>query len=132
MRLPASNPKKRIGSLFVNFGGPGGPGITDLVHRAKTVFNWRIRARFDLVAGDPRGIDYSTRVNCFASASASQAYFASDPVFRYPQTASREGAYFALNAKLGAGCKSRSGWLLPHVSTPDNRPRPGPAPSGRG
>ena len=119
VRLPASNPAKRIGSLFVNFGGPGGPGITDLVNRAKTVFSASLRAHFDLVAWDPRGIEYSSPVNCFASAAASQAYFSSLPVFPYPQTPSSESAYYALNATLGKDCAARDATLLKHVSTRD-------------
>jgi len=50
IRLPASDPSERIGSLFIDFGGPGGPDVTDLVNRADTVFSPAIRARFDLVA----------------------------------------------------------------------------------
>ena len=44
IRLPAADPGKRIGSLFVDFGGPGGPDVTDLVNRAYTVFSAAIRA----------------------------------------------------------------------------------------
>jgi pimeloyl-ACP methyl ester carboxylesterase len=117
VRLAAADPKKRIGSLFINFGGPGGPGITDLVNRAYTVFSAATRARFDLVSWDPRGIEYSAPVNCFASDRASQVYFNSVPVFPYPQSA--EPAFFTLNAQLGKACAQRSGWLLPHVSTAD-------------
>jgi hypothetical protein len=32
IRLPASDPSERIGSLFIDFGGPGGPDVTDLVN----------------------------------------------------------------------------------------------------
>src|SRR6266700_5791218 len=39
LRLPASDKAKRIGSLFIDFGGPGGLDITDLVNRAFTVFS---------------------------------------------------------------------------------------------
>jgi pimeloyl-ACP methyl ester carboxylesterase len=117
MRLPAANPKARLGSLFINFGGPGGAGITDLANRAYTVFSAATRARFDLVSWDPRGIEYSAPVNCFASDTASQNYFNSDPVFPYPQ--SQEPAFFTLNAQLGKDCEQRSGWLLPHISTAD-------------
>lgn len=117
MRLPAADPKSRIGSLFINFGGPGGPGITDLINRAYTVFSAAIRARFDLVAWDPRGIEYSAPVNCFASDTASQNYFNSVPVFPYPQ--SGEPGFFTLNAQLGTDCAQRSGTLLRHVSTTD-------------
>jgi len=117
VRLPAADPKERLGSLFINFGGPGGPGVSDLVARAYTVFSAAIRDRFDLVSWDPRGIEYSDPVNCFASDTASHAYFSSDPVFPYPQSA--EPAYFALNAQLGQDCAKRSGSLLAHVSTTD-------------
>jgi pimeloyl-ACP methyl ester carboxylesterase len=117
MRLPAADPGKRIGSLFVDFGGPGGPDITDLVNRAYTVFSAAIRARFDLVTWDPRGVEYSDPVNCFASASASNAYFNSIPVFPYPQPT--EPGYFAANAKLGRYCQRRAAGLLPHVSSAD-------------
>jgi pimeloyl-ACP methyl ester carboxylesterase len=117
LRLPAADPGKRIGSLFVDFGGPGGPDVTDLVNRAYTVFSAAIRARFDLVTWDPRGVEYSDPVNCFASAAASNAYFNSIPVFPYPQ--STEPGYFAANAKLGRHCQRRAGSLLAHVSSAD-------------
>jgi pimeloyl-ACP methyl ester carboxylesterase len=117
VRLSAADPKKRIGSLFVNFAGPGGAGVSDLVARADTVFSAAVRARFDLVSWDPRGIEYSAPVNCFASLAASQAYFNSDAVFPYPQ--SQEPAFFALNAQLGQDCKQHSAALLAHISSAD-------------
>lgn len=117
IRLPASDPNRRIGSLFINFGGPGGPDITDLVNRADTVFSPDIRARFDLVAWDPRGVEYSDPVNCFDTDTADNNYYNSIPVFPYPQ--SDEPGYFSLNAQLGQDCLQRSAALLPHVSSED-------------
>ena len=117
MRLPASDPSERIGSLFIDFGGPGGPDITDLVNRADTVFSPAIRARFDLVTWDPRGVEYSDPVNCFATDTADTNYYNSIPVFPYPQ--SGEPAFFQLNAQLGQDCRQRSGALLLHVSSAD-------------
>jgi pimeloyl-ACP methyl ester carboxylesterase len=117
MRLPASDPGERIGSLFIDFGGPGGPDITDLVNRADTVFSPAIRARFDLVTWDPRGVEYSDPVNCFATDTADTNYYNSIPVFPYPQ--SGEPAFFQLNAQLGSDCLQRSGALLRHVSSAD-------------
>jgi len=96
IRLPASAPSERIGSLFIDFGGPGGPDVTDLVNRADTVFSPAIRARFDLVTWDPRGVEYSDPVNCFATDTADTSYYNSIPVFPYPQ--SSEPAFFQLNA----------------------------------
>ncbi len=69
------------------------------------------------MAWDPRGIEYSAPVDCFASDAASLSYYDSIPVFLYPQTG--EPAYFALNAQLGTDCEQRSGWLLPHISSAD-------------
>jgi pimeloyl-ACP methyl ester carboxylesterase len=115
LRLPASDKAKRIGSLFINFGGPGGPDITDLVNRAFTVFSPAVRQRFDLVAWDPRGIEYSDPVNCFASQAASDNYYNSVPFFPYPQV----GNYFSLNAQLGKDCTSHAGTLLQHLATAD-------------
>src|SRR5215470_19979545 len=114
MRLPASDPSERIGSLFIDFGGPG---ITDLVNRADTVFSPAIRARFDLVTWDPRGVEYSDPVNCFATDTADTNYYNSIPVFPYPQAG--EPAFFQLNAQLGQDCRQRSGALLRHVSSAD-------------
>src|SRR5215471_1125819 len=117
MRLPASDPSERIGSLFIDFGGPGGPDITDLVNRADMVFSPAIRARFDLVTWDPRGVEYSDPVNCFATDTADNDYYNSIPIFPYPQ--SDEPAFFQLNAQLGQDCLQRSGALLRHVSSAD-------------
>ena len=117
MRLPASDPSERIGSLFIDFGGPGGPDITDLVNRADTVFSPAIRARFDLVTWDPRGIEYSDPVNCFATDTADTNFYNSIPVFPYPPP--DEPAFFQLNAELGQKCLQRSGALLRHVSSAD-------------
>ena len=117
IRLPASDPSERIGSLFIDFGGPGGPDVTDLVNRADTVFSPAIRARFDLVAWDPRGVEYSDPVNCFATDTADTDYFNSIPVFPYPQ--SGEPAFFQLNAQLGRDCLQRSAALMRHVSSAD-------------
>jgi pimeloyl-ACP methyl ester carboxylesterase len=81
------------------------------------VFSSAVRARFDLVSWDPRGIQYSDPLNCFASATASQGYFNSDPVFPYPQT--QEPAFFTLNAQLGKDCEQRAPVLVRHISTTD-------------
>ena len=55
IRLPASDPARRIGSLVLNPGGPGGSGI----QFALDADHWvspAARARFDVVGFDPRGV----------------------------------------------------------------------------
>src|SRR5215831_926751 len=48
IRLPASDPAHRIGSLVINPGGPGGSGI-QYARQARQVVSAAARARFDVV-----------------------------------------------------------------------------------
>src|SRR5438132_9789910 len=60
-RIPAA--RKRIGVLFTNPGGPGGSGV-EFLRSAADVFPEEIRASFDLVSWDPRGVGASAPVRC--------------------------------------------------------------------
>ena len=64
VRVPATDSAQRIGSLFVNPGGPGGSGI-DMVEGGFR-FDDETMARFDLVGFDPRGIGRSDPLACEA------------------------------------------------------------------
>ncbi|WP_306370262.1 alpha/beta hydrolase [Nocardiopsis sp. CC223A] len=74
IRSPSDgSPQEPIGSLVVNPGGPGVPG-TGMFH--DTVFSDRIRASFDLVSFDPRGVGASGALSCgdrYAMEDARQA-----------------------------------------------------------
>jgi pimeloyl-ACP methyl ester carboxylesterase len=117
IRLRAAKPKERIGSLFINFGGPGGAGTAILPGRATTVFSQAIRDHFDLVSWDTRGTGLSTAVRCFATQQEDDSYFASVPYFPYP--ASTDAAFWSLSAQLGRDCQQRAAALLPHLSSQD-------------
>src|SRR5262249_54211033 len=78
IRHPATDPDHRLGALFFNPGGPGGPGTVALPMWLE-LFPPTVRARFDLVSWDPRGIGESTAVQCFASMDDEQAFFAGVP-----------------------------------------------------
>ena len=111
-RLPATDRARRIGALFVN---PGGPGNSAVEYVRATGFPADVRARFDIVGMDPRGVGASTPVRCFADADAQQAFFADYnvlPVGRAELAAAARKA-----ADFGARCQARAGWLLPHLST---------------
>src|SRR4051812_29662717 len=60
-RVPATGRSR--GVLFTNPGGPGASGI-ELLRSAPDVFPAEIRASFDLVSWDPRGVGASTPVRC--------------------------------------------------------------------
>ncbi|MFN8051430.1 MAG: alpha/beta fold hydrolase [Acidimicrobiales bacterium] len=63
-RIPAKGSAgKRIGSLIVNPGGPGGSGLEFLASSAEGLpADWR--QRFDIVSFDPRGIAASAPLDC--------------------------------------------------------------------
>lgn len=117
IKLPAADPVHRIGSLFVNFGGPGGSGVSILPQRAATIFSQAIRDHFDLVSWDTRGTGGSGAVRCFATQQQDSSYFASVPYFPYPDSA--DPSFWALNAQLGQDCQQRAAALLPHLSSQD-------------
>lgn len=53
-RLPARDRGRRIGSLFLNFGGPGADAVSSLQGFGRELFG-SLNERFDLVGFDPRG-----------------------------------------------------------------------------
>jgi pimeloyl-ACP methyl ester carboxylesterase len=57
-RLPARNADARIGSLFVNFGGPGGTAVDSVKSFGALLFE-TLNERFDIVGFDPRGVGQS-------------------------------------------------------------------------
>ena len=67
VRLPAGDPAARIGSLFLNPGGPGGSGVDFVLFAGPFLYSDEVRARFDLVGFDPRGIGRSTAFRCFGT-----------------------------------------------------------------
>ena len=56
IRHRASGPGRRIGSLFLNFGGPGVPGVSMVKGASESDLDaGGVGGRFDLVSWDPRG-----------------------------------------------------------------------------
>src|SRR5688572_5188068 len=61
-RIPAADPAKRQGVLMTNGGGPS--ASLDVPTAFGGLLPAAVRDRYDLVAFDPRGIGYSTPMNC--------------------------------------------------------------------
>ncbi|MCW2723756.1 MAG: hypothetical protein JWN35_677 [Frankiales bacterium] len=114
-RLPATDPAHRIGSLFVNPGGPGGSGVALVRDAGRLLFDAGLRARFDIVGFDPRGVGASTAVHCFATGAEQQAFFAKLPFF--PVTPAEDRTQLAASAQFSRACGARNPELLPHMST---------------
>ncbi|HUR15594.1 MAG TPA: alpha/beta hydrolase [Mycobacteriales bacterium] len=102
----------RIGSLLANPGGPGASAV-DWLKGSYENFPSAVRARFDLVSFDPRGVGHSAPVRCLSTAQLDE-YYHLDPV---PDSAAERSALLQGNRALAAGCRSRSGRVLPYVNT---------------
>lgn len=111
-RRPAPDQAQRLGSLVVNPGGPGASAVGYLQVAWQSVPE-AVRARFDLVAVDPRGVGRSAPVQCLDTAGL-DTYFALDPA---PDDEAELQALQAGNRTLVDGCVRSSGDVLPHVST---------------
>ncbi|MBB4684671.1 alpha/beta hydrolase [Amycolatopsis jiangsuensis] len=105
IRLPATDPAHRMGSLMINFGGPGADGVGELT-RFGSRYPKQLRARFDLVSFDPRGIGGSSPIHC---PGGDQAPSAGSPL--------RDKAFWTKSAAIGKACAAGSGAELAHLST---------------
>ena len=111
-RLPASDPARRLGSLFVNPGGPGGSGL-DFASDAPDFFSDAVRDRYDVVGFDPRGMGESDPVDCLSDADLDEMYGA-DPT---PDTAAERRAWLRDPAERNARCLARGGALAANMGT---------------
>jgi len=117
VRRKATGPGKRVGTLFFNPGGPGGPGTVQMPQNY-AFFPREVRERFDIVSWDPRGIGNSTAVNCFTSPREAADWNASKAV-GFPVGEKEQKAFTAAYADLVRRCEKKDPELLRHVSTAD-------------
>jgi pimeloyl-ACP methyl ester carboxylesterase len=115
LRHLATEPAYRIGSLFVNGGGPNEQ--IEGVLRAYHNFPATLRRRFDIITFDPRGFGYSTAIRCFPSEAAESKLLSGLPPF--PVGARQEAAWIRTYARFDALCARRNGPLLEHDTTAD-------------
>jgi pimeloyl-ACP methyl ester carboxylesterase len=114
-RKKATGPGSRLGSLVVNPGGPGASAI-DYLHYAGTSFPAPVRAQYDMVGFDPRGVDRSAPVTCLSDAQM-DTYTQVDNT---PDNTSQIKKVVDADRAFGQGCEKRSGNLIDHVSTIDS------------
>jgi pimeloyl-ACP methyl ester carboxylesterase len=107
---PANAPEHRIGTLFVNPGGPGSSGIAFALD-AEYIFPREVIDRFDIVSFDPRGVGESSPVRCGATTDV--AY----PADWSPDNDSEDDAIHDYAQLIGHECTRIEGWQLPHVGT---------------
>ncbi|MEV0172622.1 alpha/beta hydrolase [Streptomyces sp. NPDC050803] len=112
-RKKATGPGSRLGSLLVNPGGPGGSAVGYLQAYAGIGYPADVRARYDMVAVDPRGVARSEPVECLDGPDM-DTYTQTDIT---PDDASEKTALVEAYQKFAEGCGADSPELLRHVST---------------
>ena len=104
----AATKSPKLGTLFVNPGGPGASG-RNLV----TYFNSTGLEQYDILGWDPRGTNASTPVTCFDD-KATDAFAALDSS---PDDPAETDALLIGTAEFARSCWKNSGRLLQHIST---------------
>jgi pimeloyl-ACP methyl ester carboxylesterase len=115
-RQPAADPAQRIGSLFFNPGGPGGSAVEILqALGGSALYSDEVLASFDIVAMDPRGVGFSTPVQCFDTPEEALAFHGDDVIF--PDTPEEVEREAHKSIAFAEQCLQRQGDLLTHLST---------------
>ena len=115
IRHLASDPGHRIGSLFVNPGGPGDSGVDEVVTRGDGL-DATTDGRFDIVGWDLRGTSRSAPASCFVDDTERDAFWQGVAI---PLTRHDEQRYLVKTEALAARCGDRNGDFLAHLSTAD-------------
>jgi pimeloyl-ACP methyl ester carboxylesterase len=114
VRLPATDPANKIGTLFFNPGGPGGSGVDFVLSAGPYLYSAEVRARFDIVGFDPRGIARSTALRCYGTPKQWQYY-----PFVFPVNPAEEEIWRQADVAIADQCDQRGSKLYDHMSTAD-------------
>ncbi|WP_049660076.1 alpha/beta fold hydrolase, partial [Kitasatospora sp. MY 5-36] len=104
-KVPAADPKRRLGALLLNPGGPGNSGV-DMVRWGWQSYQGPLHDRYDLVGFDPRGAGDTTPVHCLDDRTRDQWNATDDPAYDHARI-------------LAEACRARHADLLPHLGTRD-------------
>ncbi|KAL6703566.1 hypothetical protein ACN47E_009511 [Coniothyrium glycines] len=112
VKLPApANSTRKIRSLFINPGGPGGRA-SDIVAGIAVggLSLGPVSDSFDIIGLDPRGVGLSQQIQCNMSIYAER-------VSLFPQNQEDLKKLEDKNKRLGASCRELSGPLFDHLDT---------------
>ncbi|MBD8059167.1 alpha/beta fold hydrolase [Cellulomonas sp. JH27-2] len=115
LRVRVADPKKKVGTLFINPGGPGGSGV-DIAANASAFLSPALLAKFDIVGFDPRGTNFSDNVKCFKNLGE-QATALSGLNTAFPYGTKATTAYVSSAEKFGKACSTTGKPLSASMST---------------
>ena len=110
----ANTLSKRIGSLIMNPGGPGGSGI-QYVLAADSIVSTSIENVYDLIGFDPRGVNLSQPIRCLTDLQEDYFLGGDGSV----QTAADLASAIASSKMIASACARATGSKLGHYSTLD-------------
>lgn len=100
---------KSRGSVLLNFGGPGGAGVSELAADGKDFMD--LTNGYDVVTFDPRGVGQSSPVSCGEGADQAASATEEGADTSDPQAVLRQ------LRKAADTCAKHSGPVLPHIGT---------------
>lgn len=105
-----------IASLLTNPGGPGSSGLGFIRDSVSFAVGEDVRAQFDVIGFDPRGVGASTAVTCFTDSADMDAY-----LFDIPENTRGSDAWadelLEGSAEFAAACEANSDGILPYITT---------------
>ena len=110
-RIPAETTGRRLGTLMLMPGGPGGSGVQLIKELAQIPPG--VLGGFDTVGFDPRGVGESAPISCLPDHRL-DVYYAADIT---PDSRAEGRRLVDLYREFAAGCASRNPQLLGHVDT---------------
>jgi pimeloyl-ACP methyl ester carboxylesterase len=106
-----------IGSLLMDPGGPGVSGVAFLRDSLAFAVDKKVRADYDVIGIDPRGVGDSTAVKCYNAAGMDSYLFDIVPAQRGSDAWTR--ALKDENRAFGEACNANSHGILPYITTPN-------------
>jgi pimeloyl-ACP methyl ester carboxylesterase len=115
VKIAATSPGKRIGSLLVNPGGPGASGRKFARQLQGGALPSVIRERFDIIGWDPRGVGSTLPIKCLGP-SGTEALYSADQT---PDSPAEFDELITISKKFTEACAANSPGVLDHVATAD-------------
>jgi pimeloyl-ACP methyl ester carboxylesterase len=121
LRIPAKDPRHRLGTLFVNPGGPG-DSARDFAFSATVppAVPRKILDRFDIVGADPRGVGGSTPIRCFTSQAQRARVEGPLTATPFPVTAAAQRTWIGAARALGRACSTTARPIASAMSTTED------------
>ena len=105
----------RLGSVFINPGGPGASGADFVADSVDSAASARLQKYYDVIGWDPRGVNGSDRITCYDAAGMDNY------IYGLAESAPRTDAWIAemrdSSKAFGEQCLAKTGELLAHVDT---------------